>query len=246
MKSVKNMPILKYIVTGFLSLAISSAYSESYCPVNSDELYIDDPLTKIYYLPTTYTDPDSVFLAIRSLRRADFLSGDGVEVDELRSSNSYTGPGSSEYDGLALAIAEKVLERDSASAGTAIDPHVDNVINFYNNGITNRQAVDIYRAGTNNGILTEPEAGFSRDISDQMGYVIRSEMRKTIERQRTQLQEGVEQVEADIIAGHRVILIGHGYGGLRANAIFEALEKRNPEFLPYVAAVKMGKVSEQA
>ncbi|WP_189388551.1 hypothetical protein [Bacterioplanes sanyensis] len=185
-------------------------------------------------------------IILDEVRKTDFLRDDNIVIDELPSSNSYTGPGSSEYDGLALAIAEKVLERDSAAAGTAIDPHVDNVINFYNNGITNRQAVDIYRAGTNNGILTEPEAGFSRDISDEMGYVIRSEMRKTIERQREQLQEGVEQVEADIIAGHRVILIGHGYGGLRANAIFEALQKRNPEFLPYVAAVKMGKVSEPA
>ncbi|WP_157729777.1 hypothetical protein [Bacterioplanes sanyensis] len=157
MKSVKNMPILKYIVTGFIGLAISSAYSESYCPVNGDDLDIDDSLTKIYYLPTTYADPDSVFQTLRSLRRADFLSGDGVVIEELASSNSYTGPGSSEYDGLALAIAEKVLEQKNASADTAIDPHVDNVINFYNNGITNRQAVDIYRAGTNSGISSQSQ-----------------------------------------------------------------------------------------
>ncbi|GGY49563.1 hypothetical protein GCM10011297_23150 [Bacterioplanes sanyensis] len=235
----------KYLALS-LSVLASFSHSENYCPVVEGDSDSDAPLTKVYYLPTTYTDPSAVEIILDEVRKTDFLRDDNIVIDELPSSNSYTGPGSSEYDGLALAIAEKVLERDSAAAGTAIDPHVDNVINFYNNGITNRQAVDIYRAGTNNGILTEPEAGFSRDISDEMGYVIRSEMRKTIERQREQLQEGVEQVEADIIAGHRVILIGHGYGGLRANAIFEALQKRNPEFLPYVAAVKMGKVSEPA
>ncbi|ASP38017.1 hypothetical protein CHH28_04675 [Bacterioplanes sanyensis] len=243
---MKNMPNLKNTAAIVFSFIVSSVYAENYCPISEGEVTNSGSLTKVYFLPTTYTDASLVDSVISALEVADFLADDRIIIDELPSSNSDTGPGSSEYDGLALAIAEKVLEQKNASADTAIDPYVDNVINFYNNGITNRQAVDIYRAGTNNGILTEPEAGFDRDISDQMGYVIRSEMRKTIERQRTQLQEGVGQVEADIIAGHRVILIGHGYGGLRANGIMEALEKRNPEFLPYVAAVRMDRLSEQA
>ncbi|GGY47101.1 hypothetical protein GCM10011297_20080 [Bacterioplanes sanyensis] len=188
-----------------LFLNISMVRSEVYCPVVEVDGGDGEALTKIYYLPTTYTSTGALRDIVDKLKRVDFLKNDSLSIAALPSSNSYNGPGSSEYDGLALAIAEKVLERDSAAAGTAIDPHVDNVINFYNNGITNRQAVDIYRAGTNNGILTEPESGFSRDISDEMGYVIGSEMRKTIERQREQLQEGVEQVKADMIAGHRLV-----------------------------------------
>ncbi len=197
------MPSLKVIVTVILSIFVPIVSAETFCPIVDGEVGNGASSTKVYYLPTIYADSKSVDRVTRELRAAEFLRDENIVIDELPSSNSYTGPGSSEYDGLALAIAEKVLERDSATAGTAIYPHVDNVINFYNNGITRRKAYEIYQAGTNNGILTEPESSFDRETSDEMGYVIRSEMRKTIERQRQQLQEGVEQVEADIIAGHR-------------------------------------------
>ncbi|GGY58595.1 hypothetical protein GCM10011297_34070 [Bacterioplanes sanyensis] len=154
---MNNMQSFKYFALLALALMVPVAGAETYCPAVDDDVG-DKQSTKVYYLPTTYASPQEISDILFNLRDASFWVGEGIVIDELPSSNSYTGPGSSEYDGLALAIAEKVLERDSAAAGTAIDPYVDNVINFYNNGITNRQAVDIYRAGTNNGISSQKRA----------------------------------------------------------------------------------------
>ena len=148
------------------------------------------------------------------------------------------------FSDTAEAVLQKVIEQDGLNLGGDSSVLAQHLTTMFENNLSKEEIRRLFE-------LTQPvDASFDVNTLTDDGlesfrntYV--SHASQAISEFTNSRNEYVEQFEADLIAGSRVLVLAHGQAALFANQAIEDIKVRNPYMVDSISTVSVGSLASE-